>query len=161
MQVGPKAVRQVLLGIAVTVGAVTVGLGFAPSAYAGPLEDGGAAYDKGDYATAARLYKLAADQLYAAAQDNLGVMYSKGAGVTQNYILAHMWHNLAAASSLEGSIRKNATTNRDRVAGKMTPAQIEPRAEHGAGVSGIQLQDLRVLTGAQDRWRSNRNGLAA
>ncbi len=120
MQVGPKAVRKVLLGIA-----VTVGLGFAPTAYAGPLEDGAAAYLKGDYATGARLYKLATNQGVADAQTNLGAKYANGQGVTQDYILAHMWFNLGAASSLEGPDGKIATTGRYDVAGKMTPAQIE------------------------------------
>ena len=33
-------------------------------------------------------YRLAADQGYAAAQFNLGVMYAKGQGVPQDYVLA-------------------------------------------------------------------------
>ncbi len=91
MQLGPRVIRKVLLGIA-----VTVGLGLAPSAYAGPFEDGDAAYYKGDYATAAQLYKLAADQGNAEAQNNLGVMYDKGQGVTQNYQEAARLYKLAA-----------------------------------------------------------------
>ncbi len=101
-----------------------MGLGLAPSAYAGPWEDGSAAYVKGDYATAARLYKLAADQGHAKAQYNLGNMYALGDGVTQDYILAHMWFNLAA-SSLEGPDGKTATTNRDLAAGRMTAANFQ------------------------------------
>ncbi len=132
MQLGSKAVGKVLLGIAVTVGAVTVGLGLAPTAHAGPLEDGWAAYDKGDHATAVRLYKLAADQGNAEAQAILGAMYGNGTGVAQDYILAHMWLNLAAPS-LEGSYGKDVTTFRDSVAGKMTPAQIS-RAQSMARV---------------------------
>jgi hypothetical protein len=34
-------------------------------------------------------------------------------------VIAHMWYNLAAASG-----NKNALTNRDKLAAKMTPAQI-------------------------------------
>ncbi len=60
----------------------------------------------------------------------LGLMYANGTGVTQDSILAHMWLDLA----LEGFDRgETATTNRDRVAGRMTPAQIE-RAQSMARV---------------------------
>ncbi len=90
MQLVPKVIRKVLLGIA-----VTVGLGFTPTAYAGPFEDGDAAYFKGDYPAAARLYKLAADQGDAAAQTNLGLMYDHGQGVTQNYQEAVRLYKLA------------------------------------------------------------------
>jgi hypothetical protein len=69
----------------------------------------------------------AADQGHANAQYNLGQMYFNGRGVPQDYILAHMWANLGA-SSLSGDDGKLAATNRDIYAGKMTPAQIEPRA---------------------------------
>jgi uncharacterized protein len=46
-------------------------------------------------------------------------MYANGRGVPQDYIIAHMWLNLAAASG-----DKNAVTNRDRVAALMTPTQV-------------------------------------
>jgi TPR repeat protein len=72
-----------------------------------------------NYAEAAKWFRLAADQGLAAAQFNLGVMHYKGEGVPQNYVLAHMWLNLAGAGSARG-----ASTNRDNVASKMTPAQI-------------------------------------
>jgi TPR repeat protein len=42
---------------------------------AGPFEDAGAAYDKGDYATALRLWRPMAEQGNAAAQFNLGQVY--------------------------------------------------------------------------------------
>ncbi|MFN2150265.1 MAG: SEL1-like repeat protein, partial [Anaerolineales bacterium] len=35
------------------------------------------------------------------AQYNLGLMYSKGRGVPQDYVKAHMWLNLAAAQGFE------------------------------------------------------------
>ena len=37
-----------------------------------------------------RWYRAAADQEDAFAQNNLGVMYEKGRGVSQDYILVHM-----------------------------------------------------------------------
>ena len=47
-------------------------------------------------------------------------MYGGGQGVTQNYVLANVWWNIAASSG-----DKNATTNRDIVAKQMSPSQIE------------------------------------
>ena len=54
-------------------------LGFAPPAWA-DFSDGVAAYNRGDYATASREMKPLAEQGFAKAQYNLGVMYDKGGG---------------------------------------------------------------------------------
>ena len=89
----------------------------------GPLDEGEAAYDRGDYATAVRLWRPLAEQGYAAAQSNLGVMYAKGQGVSQGYVQAHMWFNLAA-SRFSASEAEDAVHNRDLAASKMTPAQL-------------------------------------
>ncbi len=67
---------------------------------------------------AARWYRLAATQGYAAAQYNLGVMYFMGIGVPRDVVRAHLWYSLAAAPGHE-----NARRARDIVAKKMTPAQ--------------------------------------
>ena len=88
-------------------------------AVAGPFEDGLVAAQKGDYATALRLWRPLAEQDDAYAQGNLGVMYDKGWGVPQDYVQAHMWFNLAAAKGDADAIK-----SRDNVAAKMTPAQI-------------------------------------
>jgi len=74
-----------------------------------------------DYKTAVKWYRLTAEQGVATAQGNLGLMYEKGQGVIQDYVRAHMWYNIAASSG-DG---KNASKNRDIVAGRMTPARIE------------------------------------
>jgi TPR repeat protein len=63
---------------------------------AGPLEDGFAAYGKGDYATALRLWPSLAEQGEVRAQNNLGVMYEKGQGVPQDYAVAMSWYRKAA-----------------------------------------------------------------
>ena len=47
---------------------------------AGPLEDAQAAYAKGDYATALRLWRDLAEHGDASAQVNLGIMYLSGRG---------------------------------------------------------------------------------
>ena len=82
-------------------------------------------YDNGqgvaqDYAEAVRWYKLAAAQGDAKAQYNLGISYGKGEGVAQDYLRAHMWLNLAAIGGDSDSVK-----NRDVVARKMTPQQME------------------------------------
>ena len=55
----------------------------------------------------------------ALGQHNLGLMYANGQGVPQDYVQAHKWWNLNAASG-----NADAVKNRDLVASKMTPAQI-------------------------------------
>jgi uncharacterized protein len=65
-------------------------------AVAGPLEDGEAAYQREDYATAYRLLRPLADQGNAEAQDMLGTMYVVGEGVPKNYSEAVKWYRRAA-----------------------------------------------------------------
>ena len=67
---------------------------------AGPLDDGRAAWQKGDYATAMRLWRPIADQGDANAQYNLGFMYEKGQGVPQDYATAVSWFRKAAEQGL-------------------------------------------------------------
>ncbi len=78
------------------------------AAMAGPYEDGKAAYNRGDYATAFKLWLPLAEQGDATAQYNIGVMYSKGRGVPRDYVyvFAYRWFNLAAAQAT----RKRHTT---------------------------------------------------
>jgi len=52
------------------------------------------------------------------------MMYSKGQGVPRDYQLAYMWYNLAAARAPNQDTREKAVGNRDRVARKLTPAQL-------------------------------------
>ena len=76
-----------------------------------------------DYAEAARWCRLAAEQGHARAQSVLGVMYDTGEGVPQDDVEAHMWLNLAA-SRLSGAYREKSVAARDRVAERMTPADL-------------------------------------
>ena len=54
------------------------------------------AYEAGDYTTAAKEFRLLAEQGDAGAQNILGLMYDQGEGVTQDYVEAVRWHRLAA-----------------------------------------------------------------
>ena len=60
------------------------------------FDEGVAAYNRGDYATALKEFRPLAEQGHAIAQFNLGYMYLKGQGVTQDYAEAVKWFRLAA-----------------------------------------------------------------
>ena len=80
--------RRLALAIALVAGlAAPAGADF---------DDGVVAYISGDYATALREYRLAAEQGDASAQNNLGVMYAMGRGVAQDDALAAQWYRRAA-----------------------------------------------------------------
>jgi uncharacterized protein len=89
----------------------------------------GVMYAKGvspNHAEAARWYRCAADHGLAGAQFNLGMMYVEGQGVSQDYVQAHMWLDLAASQfPALGTHQRNTTVDaRERVASKMTPPQL-------------------------------------
>jgi S1-C subfamily serine protease len=78
-----------------------------------------------NYAEALKWFSKAADQGDAKAHLNLGFMYYKGQGV-QNYVQAHMWLNLAASNpASDKGTREKAVRNRNIVASRMTPTQLE------------------------------------
>ncbi|MFZ5930378.1 MAG: tetratricopeptide repeat protein [Pseudomonadota bacterium] len=88
-------------------------------------------YSKGDgelqdAAMAAKWYSKAAngglDDPAITAQAHLGLLYEEGTGVPKDYVLAHMWYNLAADGGNYYAV--DMLRDRDRVAAKMTPAQI-------------------------------------
>jgi hypothetical protein len=70
----------------IKAGLVALVLCLAAPVAAGPFENGVAAAERGDYATA--LWHLLADQGAAEAQTNLGKMYKLGKGVPQDFTLA-------------------------------------------------------------------------
>jgi hypothetical protein len=77
------------------VAALIVAIGLTGSVAAGPLEDGAAAYGRGDYATALRMWRPLADQGSAIAQFNLGLMYENGQAVPRDYAAAANWYRKA------------------------------------------------------------------
>ena len=86
-------------------------------------------YDNGlgvpqDHKEAVKLYRIAAEQGITSAQLNLGYMYQAGQGVLQDYVLAHMWWNIAGSNG-----DKNAVTSKNTVEKDMTPQQIEKAQE--------------------------------
>ncbi|MDO8369644.1 MAG: hypothetical protein Q7S71_02845 [Candidatus Nitrotoga sp.] len=88
--------KQLLLSV-FTVLFLTVG-----TVWADTLEDGFAAHTQGDFTEVVKWFRLAAAQ-----------------GVAQDYVRAHMWLNLSAASG-----KTDALNNRDLTAKKRTSQQI-------------------------------------
>ena len=48
-----------------------------------------------------RWWKLAAEQGYAKAQFNLGIIYANGNGVVQDNVIAQMWYNITCVNEIE------------------------------------------------------------
>ncbi len=88
--------RAKLAGLALIV-ALCVGftMGLTAPAWAG-FEEGKAAYNRGDYATALREWRPLAKQGDAEAQFVLGAMFGLGDGVPQDYAEAVKWYRKAA-----------------------------------------------------------------
>jgi hypothetical protein len=63
--------------------------------------------------------RLAADQGLHDAQHFLGLTYENGIGVSQNFVQAYKWYNLAGVNGLE-----IADKDRDALTKQMTPDQI-------------------------------------
>ena len=72
-----------------------------------------------DYKAAVKWYELAANQGYAKAQYNLGVMYVIGEGVPKDNATTYMWWNIAASKGYPAARKKL-----DILEKKMSPAQI-------------------------------------
>ena len=58
------------------------------SLFAGNFEKGLEAYDRADYQTALKLWKMEAEQGNANAQYNLGFLYDNGQGVKKDFVSA-------------------------------------------------------------------------
>jgi len=88
----------------------------------------GALYENGrgvpqDYTKARQWYERAAAQGGAGAQFQLGGLYFGAKGVPKDNVRTYMWWSLASAHST-GDLSKLAADNRERIAQRMTPAQI-------------------------------------
>ncbi|KZK79119.1 Localization factor PodJL [Pseudovibrio sp. W64] len=72
-----------------------------------------------DYATAFSWFRKGAELGDSEAQSNLGVMYQLGDGIPRDYVMAYMWHSLAAKQGNKLAIR-----NRTEIVKHLTPEQI-------------------------------------
>jgi len=71
-------------------------LGTQTTVKADQFKEGVAAYKAGNYQKAFKFFKPLAEQSYASAQYNLGLMYDDGQGVPQDYTEAVKWYRKAA-----------------------------------------------------------------
>jgi TPR repeat protein len=88
-------------------------------AYAGPWEDGMAAYNRGDYVPAMAVFRELAKQGNAEAQALLGAMYRRGQGVTRSSVRAFVWLSRAAS---HGNVKARAELH--EVTQAMTPEEL-------------------------------------
>jgi TPR repeat protein len=94
------------------------------AAVAGPWEDGMAAYNRGDYVPAIRLFRPLAEQGNPKAQNLLGVMYRRGHGVKPDSVRAFLWFTRAA-----GSGDAKAKTELRALSRSMTPEALSRARE--------------------------------
>ena len=76
------------------------------------------------YNIATKWYQLAAEQRDAQAQFYLGVMYHRGAGVSQDNLYAHMWFDISASLGNE-----NASETKAIIAKRMSATDISKAQE--------------------------------
>ena len=94
------------------------------TAFAGPWEDGMAAYNRGDYVPAIQVFRALAEQGNAEAQSLLGVMHRRGQGVARSSVRAFVWFSRAAARG-----NAKAKTELREVSQTMTPEELAQARE--------------------------------
>ena len=87
------------------------------------IDEGAAAYNQGNYATALREFRPLADQREAIAQYNLGVMYGKGQGVPRDYAEAIKCFREAAEQGKAGS-REGSNSYEHNQTARRLPVRI-------------------------------------
>jgi TPR repeat protein len=98
------------------------------AAFAGPWEDGMAAYNRGDYMPAFHLFRPLAEQGNAKAQNVLGVMFRKGEGVAKNPARARMWFSFAAKRGDTKAKAELREVSRTMTAQEISQAEAMARA---------------------------------
>jgi TPR repeat protein len=118
----------------IVVGAVmTLQLFGISAAFAGPWEDGMAAYNRGDYVPAIRLFRALAEQGNVKAQNVLGVMFRKGEGVPKNPARAHMWFSFAAKRGDARAKAELREVSRAMTAQEISQAEVMAQACEASG----------------------------
>jgi len=104
-------------------------LGVSVPALALPYPEAEAAYARGDYAAAFKLWLPLAEQGSARAQEQIARMYERGEWVAQDKAMAQQWHATAAAQRARdaampppGSVGNTAQPVQGNVAGASTVA---------------------------------------
>ena len=91
--------------------------------------DGGKGFPR-DMTQAAALYRKAAEQGDVTAQGTLGLLYFLGQGVSQDYVEAYFWLDLAAA--VKGPKQEQYTQNRQMIGTHITTDELEAVQERVA-----------------------------
>src|ERR1700710_728344 len=112
----------------IVAGAIMAAQLMAFGAFAGPWEDGMAAYNRGDYMPAIRVFRTLAEQGNAKAQNVLGVMFRKGEGVPKNPARAHMWFSFAAKRGEAGAKAELREVSRTMTAQEISQAEAMAKA---------------------------------
>ena len=92
------------------------------------FEVGVEVWDRGDYDTALREFRLLAEQGHAQAQVNLGILYSQGRGVPKDSVQAYGWYTLAAgqgddlATKFQTLLEKSMTPDQNAEAQQLARA---------------------------------------
>src|ERR1700754_4984325 len=87
-----------------------------------------AAYNRGDYVPAVRVFRTLAERGNTKAQNVLGVMFRKGEGVPKNPARAHMWFSFAAARGAAGANAELREVSRTMTAQKISQAEAMAKA---------------------------------
>jgi TPR repeat protein len=123
-QAGQRMEKRTI-AIGAVVAAQLLGI---PAGFAGPWEDGMAAYNRGDYVPASRVFRTLAEQGNAKAQNVLGVMFRKGEGVPKNPVRAHMWFSFAAKRGEAGARAELREVSRTMTAQEISQAEAMAKA---------------------------------
>ena len=89
--------KRTRLGLSIVVGLFFTLLAPAWADY----QAAGDAYNREDYATALKEFRPLAEKGHTEAQFHLGIMYSQGLGVPQDYVQAYRWYTLAAGQGID------------------------------------------------------------
>ena len=108
------------------------------AAFAGPWEDGMAAYNRGDYVPAMRVFRTLAEQGHAKAQNVLGVMFRKGQGVAKNPARARMWFSFAAKRGEAGAKAELREVSRTMTAQEISQAEAMAKACEGSNYQACE-----------------------
>ena len=88
---------------------------------------------------ASKWFRLAAEQGDADAQFNVGLVYAKGQGTSQDYVLAHMWFSLAGSQGVE-----EAMMWRNTVEQRMFKQQIKEAAVLWRNIIEIRMTKQQI-----------------
>lgn len=130
---------------------ITFILALAPvTLLAADFNAGMTAYERQDYAAAAREFRVLAQNGDPHAQYMMGRLYALGNGVPQDFIQAHKWYNLAASRD-----HNHATQARDALARRMSSTQIataqrearqwQPKSEVSSTGTPTRLQTINAI----------------